>query len=314
MSDYYIGIDIGGTKCAVVRGNANGQILHKERFPTELGVSPQVMLERIAQAVTACGVEGAKGIGISCGGPLDSNTGVILSPPNLPGWDHVEICDFLTKRFRLPVRLLNDANACTIAEWRFGAGKGCSNVVFLTFGTGMGAGLILNNRLYEGRNGFAGEIGHVRMERFGPVGFGKPGSFEGFCSGSGIAQLAQSYALAELQQGRDTAFCATMDELSGITAASVAQAAEGGDETALSVYETAGRYLGRGLSILMDVLNPDVIVLGSIYGRSRTLLQAAMEEHIRKETISASVCPVVPAALGEAIGDMGALCVGMGVC
>ena len=152
------------------------------------------------------------GIGVSCGGPLNSETGVILSPPHLPGWDRVPIVEWLTREFQVRARLQNDANAGALAEWRYGSGRGLRNVIFCTFGTGFGAGLVLNGRLYTGTNDMAGEVGHVRLRSDGPVGYGKRGSVDGCCSGSGIAQLARQYILEEWQQGKSVAFCATQSE------------------------------------------------------------------------------------------------------
>jgi glucokinase len=145
-------------------------------------------------------------------------------------------------------------------------------MVFLTFGTGMGAGLILDGHLYNGTNGNAGEIGHVRLERFGPVGYGKQGSFEGFASGGGIAQIARTAAVEKLQQGGSVGYCRSWEELDSVTAKTVAQAADAGDETAVRVYRQTGEMLGRGLAILVDVLNPERIVIGSIFRRSAELL------------------------------------------
>lgn len=299
------GIDIGGTKCAVV--SSDGQrIIRKIKFPTtEVGET----LERIYAAVEELGCGSA--IGVSCGGPLDSKAGVILSPPNLPGWDEIPITKELERRFGVPVGLQNDANACALAEWRFGAGVGTQNMIFLTFGTGMGAGLILDGRLYTGTNDMAGEIGHVRMSAFGPCGYGKAGSFEGFCSGGGIARLGQTMALERLQTGKTTGYCKSIADLDSITAKTVAEAAEQGDEQALRVYEICGEKLGMGLSFLIDVLNPECIVIGSIFARSGQLLRAKMEEVIRREALdyAREVCRIVPAKLGEAIGDFGAVAV-----
>src|SRR5690606_15592063 len=138
-------------------------------------------------------------IGISCGGPLDSRRGVILSPPNLPGWDRIPVVEVFQQAFKVPVALQNDANAGALAEWLWGAGRGSHNMIFLTFGTGMGAGLILNGQLYSGTNDLAGEVGHIRLAPDGPVGYGKAGSFEGFCSGGGIKQLATDRAKMALK-------------------------------------------------------------------------------------------------------------------
>ena len=194
------GIDIGGTKCAVLTGDGEN-IIERISFPT---TNVTDTLSAIYAAVEKVGCGDA--IGVSCGGPLDSERGVILSPPNLPGWDNIAIVRELTQRFSVPAGLENDANACALAEWRFGAGRGSRNMIFLTFGTGMGAGLILDGRLYRGTSGMAGEIGHVRMERFGPCGYGKAGSFEGFCSGGGIRQIGQTVAREKLQTGQSVGF------------------------------------------------------------------------------------------------------------
>ena len=177
-----IGIDIGSTKCAVVQGDREMNILGKVRMDTG---NAEETLKAIFDAVEAFGP--CEAIGVSCGGPLDEERGVICSPPNLPGWDDIHITKMLTERFNVPAYMRNDANACALAEWRYGAGKGTNNMIFLTFGTGMGAGLILNGALYSGTYDNAGEVGHMRLERFGPVGYGKMGSLEGFCSGGGMA-------------------------------------------------------------------------------------------------------------------------------
>ena len=254
-------------------------------------------------------MEDLTGIGIICVGPLSSKKGIILSPPNLPGWDNIPIVKLTESRFGKRVLLQNDANACAVAEWKFGAGKGYDNVIFLTFGTGMGAGLILNGKLYSGTSDFAGEVGHLRLADMGPVGFGKAGSFEGFCSGGGIAQLAQVKVGERLQVGESVSFCSGLNELDKLTAKLVAEAAYKGDELALEIYDTCAEYLGRGLSLLIDILNPEVIIMGSIYGRAKSLLDKRMLQVISREAYigSRTVCEILPAGLGESIGDMAAL-------
>ena len=205
------------------------------------------------------------------------------------------------------------------APWRNGAGApglGCQNMIFLTFGTGMGAGLILDGRLYSGTNDNAGEVGHIRLEAGGPTGYGKAGSFEGFCSGGGIAQLARSLAEAETaQNGRRPAFCPTPADLPLVTAEKVAQAAHQGDELALRVFDTVARQLGRGLAILVDVLNPERIVIGSIYARQESLLAEKTLAVLRQEALplALSVCQVVPAGLGETVGDLASLSVALNI-
>lgn len=309
---YILGFDIGGTKCAVITAQCDGEnisLLKKEKCPTDLSVSPKEMIDRLISLADTILVQKPDAIGISCGGPLNSEKGVILGPPNLPGWDNVPIVEQIERHYKTTVKLQNDANACAVAEWKFGAGKGCRNMAFLTFGTGLGAGLILNGKLYCGTNDNAGEVGHVRLEKFGPIGYGKQGSFEGFCSGGGIAQLGYSMALEKVQGGSYPLYFQKEMTLKDVSAKTIADAADAGDETALEVYRICGEYLGRGLSILIDILNPETIVIGSIFGRSHNLLWPSTQLAIKKEALSASsdVCRVVAAELGEQIGDYAAI-------
>ena len=304
----YIGIDIGGTKCAVISADDNGKKLSRIAFAT---TDADTTLKRIFFEIGQ--LPPCRAIGISCGGPLDEDRGLILSPPNLPGWDEIPITSMLTERFDVPAYLCNDANACALAEWKFGAGRGTRNMIFLTMGTGMGAGLILDGRLYCGTNGNAGEVGHMRLSEYGPVGYGKAGSFEGFCSGGGIKQIGQTLAREQLQRGMTTAFCHSYGELDGITAKSLAQAADAGDKTALRVWQIVSEKLGIGLSLLIDLLNPERIVIGSIFERSAPLLRDGLERVIARETLpqSARVCQIVAAELGDEIGDYAAIAVAM---
>lgn len=308
-----IGFDIGGTKCAVCIGkevDGQLQIVDKKSIPTNHNISPCEMIDEMCALAESMTGE-MDVIGISCGGPLDSKRGIIQSPPNLPGWDNVKIVEYLERKYHGKVYLQNDANACAVAEWLYGAGRGYQNIIFLTFGTGMGAGLILDGKLYNGSNDNAGEIGHVRMNSYGPVGFGKAGSFEGFCSGSGIAQIGQMMAREKLQMGQSVSYCKTMSDLEQITAKIIAECANDGCEDAIAVYRVCGEMLGRGLSILIDVLNPECIVLGSVFQRCEHLLRDAMEQVLARECLPAArnVCRVVPAVLKENIGDYAALAV-----
>ena len=306
------GIDIGGTKCAVTIGNIKDEaveIINKIKFKTSEYSNPYDVLERLADELEKMQREGIEAIGISCGGPLDSKNGVIMSPPNLPGWDNISVKNFFEERFGAKTFLQNDADACAVAEWKFGAAKGLENVIFLTFGTGLGAGLILNGRLYSGTNSMAGEVGHIRLSEFGAVGYGKTGSAEGFCSGGGIAQIGRNKALELLQIGKDCLFCRSYDELDKITAETIARAANSGDLCALEVYRISSRKLGELLSVLIDLLNPQMIVIGSVYTRSSHLMQAEMNKVIESETLAVprKNCIISKAALGDSIGDYAAI-------
>lgn len=171
---YYIGIDIGGTKCAstlgIIEDNDLPQIVDKDYFLTA-NQNPYIILEKFSKFIEKHLDKNIQGIGISCGGPLDSKRGVIMAPPSLPLWDNIEIVKYFENKFGIKTYLQNDANACAVAEWKFGAGKNSNNMMFLTFGTGFGAGLILNGKLYSGTNDNAGEIGHVRLTEKGPIGY-----------------------------------------------------------------------------------------------------------------------------------------------
>lgn len=308
---YLLGFDIGGTKCAVITAEWNGEevtLLQKKKCPTE-HIAPELMLQKLIQMADSILEKAPDAIGVSCGGPLDAERGIIQSPPNLPLWDDVHITELLEAHYGVPAKLQNDANACAVAEWKFGAGRGTKNMIFLTFGTGFGAGLILDGRLYGGTNGNAGEVGHIRMAQTGPIGYGKEGSLEGFCSGGGLSQLGYSMALEAIQNGVVPSYYREGMQQTDVTALLLAQAADAGDATARAVYKTCGSYLGKGLAMLIDLFNPEAIVIGSIFARSGHLLTQSMQEEIEKEALpmSASVCRVLPAALGEQIGDYAAV-------
>ena len=314
---YYLGYDIGGTKCSIVLGDKDFHIYEKVFFETKVDRGFKKILEEFKahthKLFEMYDQKNLMKIGISCGGPLDSKKGIIKSPPNLPGWDEVAIVDIFKNEFHVDVAIQNDANACAIAEWMMGAGVGTQNMIFLTFGTGMGAGLILNGKIYSGTNDLGGEVGHMRMAEDGPVGFGKAGSFEGFCSGGGIAQLGKSYAQRKMESGEQVMFCRSMDLIDKITAKTVFEAAIAGDKDAVEVVKISANYLGKGLAILIDILNPECIVIGSIYARNEQMLKPLIEEVLRKEAIpeALAVCEILPAKLGDKIGDYAALCVAM---
>ncbi|GGH84818.1 glucokinase [Pullulanibacillus pueri] len=317
MNNVLVGIDIGGTKCAVSIGKTTEtaiDVLAKEQFPTPASPTLAIqtlittldhLLDTLDLSASLCA------IGISCGSPLSSKKGLILSPPNLPHWDNIDIVGPFKEKYHVPVGLQNDANACALAEWKWGAGRGCSNMIFLTFGTGMGAGLILDGKLYTGINDMAGEVGHIRMEEDGPIGYGKRGSFEGFCSGGGIARLARHLAEQAIKEGNPPEFCTSLDDLGTITAKSVGLSAQKGDLLARRVYDIVGHQLGKGLALLIDLLNPERIVIGSIYGRQLELLEPIVKVEIEKEAlpISRKACEIVPAELGESVGDLASLSV-----
>ena len=294
-----IGLDIGGTKCAISTGVCEGgtiKILSREEFPTS-GLSWQQVLDEFARRIelqtSNFKLQTIGAIGISCGGPLDSKRGVIMSPPNLPGWDNVPVVDFFRERFGVPVAVQNDANACALAEYLYGSGRGVKNLVFMTFGTGLGAGIIIDGKLYSGANDNAGEIGHIRLATTGPIGYNKEGSAEGFCSGAGIARLAK------IRKGLD------------LTTKEIFARVRAGDADCAEVFRESAEKLATILAFTIDILNPEVIALGGVFMRNADLFMPVVEPILEREALPLALkaCRIVPAELGENIGDYAALAV-----
>ncbi len=300
-----LGLDIGGTKTAVVEGTTAGEILRRRVHPTEAhrpfdAVFP-ALVRRIEEVRAGAEREGRVigALSVSVGGPLRIGDGVLIDPPHLPGWHGIPLRDRLRERFSgLPVYVEHDGNAGALAEFHFGVGRhraGLRHLIFLTFGTGLGAGLIVNGRVLHGATDTAGEVGHWRLAPDGPEGFGKAGSWEGFASGRGLVLLA-----ARMYPDRwrpDTPIRA------------VVEAMLADDPAALAVAAEAGRWMGRGMALLVDAFNPEVIVLGSlavalgerVLGPARlTLAEEALPQAV-------AACAVVPSALGPRIGDVAAL-------
>ena len=301
-----IGLDIGGTKCAISTGECDGgsiRILSREEFPTA-GLTWQQVLEEFAKRIekllnsptpnsSTHPLPTLSSIGISCGGPLDSKRGVIMSPPNLPGWDDVPVVKFFEDRFHVPTAVQNDANACALAEYLYGSGRGVKNLVFMTFGTGLGAGIIIDGKLYSGSNDNAGEIGHIRLAPTGPVGYNKEGSAEGFCSGAGMARLAK------IRKGLD------------LTTKELFARVRAGDPDCTEVFRESAEKLATILAFTIDILNPEVIALGGVFMRNADLFMPVVDPILDSEALplARKVCRIVPAELGENIGDYAALAV-----
>ena len=305
-----VGVDIGGTKVACVLADAGGIILARQWQSTRAGEGWQAVVNQLLEMCEAVmqGVsrEGIRGIGISCGGPLDSLRGIVYSPPNLPGWDAVPIVRLFEERFGLPVRLENDANATALAEHRFGAGRGTRNMVFMTWGTGIGGGLILDGRLYRGTNDLAGEIGHITILQDGPpCGCGKRGCLEALASGPSIARRAR-----ELAGDSPESALWQMTSPEEVTAQHVVDAAQAGDIFARFVLTEAATYMGIGIANLAQIVNPERVVLGTIAVKAGDLvlepLRRALEVHAWSRV--RQVLTVVPAELGGRAQDLAAVC------
>jgi glucokinase len=316
-----VGIDIGGTKTAAVLSHQPPAVLARAEFATRPAKGPQPALNLIKKTIhdllsdQGLDVSTILRLGVSCGGPLDRIHGIIQSPPNLPTWEDVPLKAILEEEFKAECLVENDANAGAVAEHRFGAGCGCQNMVFLTMGTGLGAGLIVDGRLYRGTNDLAGEIGHIRLTRTGPIGHNKAGSAEGWASGGGMTQLAAQSVAAAQKKGKKSLLTEHVRSGKPITAREVGAAAQKGDAVAREIVRSTGERLGEVLAILVDVLNPERIVIGGLALRLGDLLLEPARRVLRREALeqSVNVCQVVPAALGESIGDVAALSVAMGI-
>ena len=315
QAPYVLGVDVGGTKLATVLATTGGELLHKVRLPTRADLGPEVGVARVISmlrqnlAETEIDKGEIVGIGVACGSPMDATGGIILGPPNLQSWNPVPIKDILEAEFGLYTQLENDANAGALAEWLFGAGRGKRNVVYMTMGTGIGGGLILDGRLYRGANGNAGEVGHMRVvHQDGPLcGCGKRGCLEAFCSGPSIARRTRE-ALAE---HADSAILQLAGTLEGVTAEHLFAAARQGNALALRLVDETAHYMGIGLANIIQAVNPEAIVLGTIATEQGDFFLDRVRRVVRQETWPqmSHIVEVLPSPLGVQVGDYAAISV-----
>ncbi len=300
-----LGLDIGGTKTGLIVGDTRGLVLRQVEIPTPAQEPFEPALDKILAAADAllveCRIEGLgvpEAVSVSVGGPLDIARGILYAPPHLAAWGEAPLKARLQEAFNLPVFVEHDGNAGALAEYYYGAGRSVRdvrNMIFLTMGTGLGAGLILNGQIYHGSSDMAGEVGHVRMAETGPVQYGKAGSWEAFSSGAGLVSLAHWLQPEHWPPDLSTR------ELIG-------QALEG-DPSARAVVAEAGRWFGRGLAVLVDLFNPDLIVVGTLGVILGELLLEPARQVLGEEALprAVAVCRVVPAELGNRLGDLAAL-------
>jgi len=308
-----LGVDVGGTKLATVLATPGGEIRHKVRLPTEAERGPEhgvaQLISMLRRNLQETGTDPADviGIGVACGSPMDAERGIILGPPNLQSWNPVPIKAILESEFGIYTELENDANAGALAEWLSGAGRGLRNVVYMTMGTGIGGGLILDGRLYRGSNGNAGEVGHMRVvDRGGPrCGCGKRGCLEAYCSGPSIARRTRE-ALADTG---DSAIVRLAGSVEAASAEHVFAAARQGDALALHLVDETAHYMGVGLANIIQALNPQAIVLGTIATQQGDFLLDRIRAVVRAETWPqmAKVVQILPSPLGDEVGDYAAI-------
>ena len=313
MTQYLVGIDIGGTKLATVVADNNGTILHKVRQPTEAGYGSDHVVSKLIKMVdqTLALVEISRSqisaIGISCGGPLDTKTGIVYSPPNLPDWDAVPLKKIVTTEFQVPTVIENDANASAYAEWKFGGGQGYDEVVFMTMSTGIGAGIVSKGQIYHGASDCAGEVGHQILIPNGPLcGCGNRGCLEAICSGPAIARRAQE----AIQKQPETEMLKLADgKITAVKSEHVVAAAQNGDLLALDLIQQTAFYMGWGIANLVNIANPEVVLIGTIAVAAGDLLLDPIRRTFQQMAMTrpAQIVRILPAKLGDHIGDLASI-------
>ena len=313
MDSYIVGIDIGGTKLATVVADGTGTILKKIRKPTSAERGPhhavESLLEMVGETIRLAELkrENISGIGVSCGGPLDTKTGVVYSPPNLPGWDAFPLKESIEAEFHVPTIIENDANASALAEWRFGGGRGYNYVLYMTMSTGIGGGIVANGQIYHGANDSAGEVGHQILLPDGPLcGCGQRGCLEALCSGPAIARRAREV----IREQPNTAILKLADgEIAQVKSEHVLEAARTGDSLAMSLMEETGYYMGWGIANLVNILNPEIVLIGTIAVAAGDLLLDPIRRTVADMAMQrpAEAVKIMPADLGDAVGDLAAI-------
>jgi len=309
MDNYIVAVDLGGTQIRAALCTPAGEILTREQTLTLAQEGVQAVLKRIKETMrraTGDSWEQITAIGITSPGPLDPWAGVVLEAPNLPGWENVPLRDIIAQEFHRPTYVGNDANLAALAEQRFGAGRGVRDLIYLTISTGVGGGIIINDRLLLGSKGIGGEPGHMVLEPNGPrCNCGGRGCLETLASGTAIARRAREAALS----GEATAILELVDgDPERITAREVNLAAQAGDPLAQRIFEEAGFYLGLGIVNLLHLFNPALIILGGSVTKAGDLLLEPVRRTVRQRTMSSRYwedTPIVLAALGDDVGLLG---------
>jgi glucokinase len=312
MKPYAIGIDVGGTKIAAGLVNRDGVVLARYNTRAHSEQQPEFVIDGIVQAyhavleVSQIKPTDIEAVGLGFGGNTNGPAGVVLVSSNLPAWQHVPLRDIVARRLNQTVILDNDTNVCALGEHRYGAGRGTRHMCYVTFSTGYGIGIIIDHQLYAGHTGTAGELGHVVIEIGGPLcTCGKRGCLMAYASGVGISRMAYEKI--------DTGVQTSLRELAPsdrrrISGEIIAEAARQGDEAAREILRTAGYYAGVGLSMIVQVLNPELIVFGGGLTRIGPILlepvMIGMQENTQPELLDS--VRVVPWQLGDDLGIIGA--------
>jgi glucokinase len=306
----YVAVDVGGTNIRAACLTSDGEWIARAQRPTPDHADDDAVFGQLYQTVAEVlpgSVDGVKAIGVCAPGPVDPFAGVIYRAPNVPGWVNVPLRDKISAHFSLPTVIGNDANMAVLGEWKFGAGRGHQDVLFLTISTGIGGGVVSGGRLVVGARGLATELGHITLVPGGPLcGCGHRGHLEALASGTAIAHAAQ----VRLQTGaRSTIREAVSGDIRGVTARHVGLAAQAGDAFALGLLREAGTYIGYAVADFLHMFNPALVILGGgVALNTRELLFDPIHSAMRERLIDpAYTCPIVPAQLGDDVGLLGTL-------
>ena len=309
MAQNRIGIDVGGTNVKLALVSPEGKIIYSNSIPTHAEMGYEYTVNNIKEAIrdllkeTDSKPENIQGIGFGFPGQVDYKSGIVRLAPNIPGWVDVPIAKMIEEEFHIPTRVDNDVRTATLGELNYGAGVGCENLVCITVGTGIGSGIVLNGKLVRGANNAAGELGHIKLNmQGGPLcGCGDRGCLEAYASGPSIVAMAEEY----IRGGKSTKY----RELANpdITPYIVAVAAKEGDPVARQIFRIMGEYIGMGLTSVVNLLNPEKIIIGGGVAESGDILLEPIRETIAKRamTIQRQV-EIVPAQLGNTAGVIGA--------
>ena len=307
-----LAIDLGGTKILIALISNKGQMLAKERCPTQAGKGPQSVINRMLSSIDRLlsreniDASQLESISIAAAGAIDAEKGVITSSPNLPGWQDIPLRDIIKEKYGVDTFLVNDASAAALGEHQFGAGREINNLIYLTVSTGIGGGIIIDGKLYLGASGSAGELGHMTIEANGPgCRCGNIGCLEMLASGTAVAREA----VRRISQGESSSLTEVVGgKIENITAEKVAAAARGGDILASEVILEAATYLGIGLANLVNIFNPEMIIVGGGMAKMGDLLLESARRVVEERAfaLSAQAVRIVPARLGDDVGVLGA--------
>lgn len=302
--EFHVAVDIGGTQIRAASYPQDSLTPYKiNRTATQTpNKTPLDRLEETILSVLPV-QENVAGIGIAVAGPVDSHRGIVLTAPNISGWDNLNLKEYLENRFNIPVFLGNDANLAALGEWTFGAGKDHHNIIYMTISTGIGGGIIIDDRLLLGENGLAAELGHIVIDPNGPVcGCGGQGHLEALASGPAIARWTEQ----EIKKG----YSSILNNREQITARDIAIAAAQGDELATAALNRSGTFIGIAIVNYLHIFNPSMIILGGGVSRSGNLLFDPIRKYVQNHVMSPKYhehLSIVPALLGDESGLLGAL-------